>query len=567
MTDQIPHIAFSMADLNQRLKQDEELTSSARRDGVSAIQRLCRFADTTPAMVPASVHVVKQLLERINPVYCDITPRTFQNMVSLVRNALNRYRADQRDDRPAKFVFPPPWADLIEAAPNKLRLTVLRRFMRDCALHGLAPHDVDNATLAEFAAKLRKNVIINDENHIRNVVGAWNRASRTVPGWPSKKLSLAPSERRFTLDWDAFAPSLRDDLDAYLAFRTKPRLTSRHLTTRAAARPIKKSSAAAIRYHVRALASALVRTGIPIEKITKLSVLVDPDMAERSLNFFIERHGSELSSPQTHQLASILMTMGKIWCDLDQADLDVLGNFVKECSYIQGSMTDKNRDRLTALDDRRIRRLLFDLPRVLQALAEKSQSKRQAASHMQLALAIEILLNTAIRIGNLASLDCARHLRKATAGPLGETHLTIPKAEVKNDVEIDLLLPRELVRLITLFREKYRPSLTGGKASDFLFPVASGKSIASNRLSNAIASVTKKHVGIQLNPHVFRHFAGYLYLERHPGDYEGVRRLLGHKRISTTINYYCGKEATATFALYQETLLEARSRRSAVGQR
>jgi len=38
--------------------------------------------------------------------------------------------------------------------------------------------------------------------------------------------------------------------------------------------------------------------------------------------------------------------------------------------------------------------------------------------------------------------------------------------------------------------------------------------------------------------HQFRHFAAKLYLDHHPGDYETVRRLLGHKSIATTIRFY-----------------------------
>jgi len=54
------------------------------------------------------------------------------------------------------------------------------------------------ATLAEFAAILNEDVILNDEHHVKYVAAAWNRASRSVPGWPSQQLSRAPSGRRFT---------------------------------------------------------------------------------------------------------------------------------------------------------------------------------------------------------------------------------------------------------------------------------------------------------------------------------------------------------------------------------
>ena len=48
--------------------------------------------------------------------------------------------------------------------------------------------------------------------------------------------------------------------------------------------------------------------------------------------------------------------------------------------------------------------------------------------------------------------------------------------------------------------------------------------------------------GLVMNPHLFRHLGAHLFLERHPGSYEEVRRVLGHKNIDTTIENYAGLE-------------------------
>jgi integrase len=41
-----------------------------------------------------------------------------------------------------------------------------------------------------------------------------------------------------------------------------------------------------------------------------------------------------------------------------------------------------------------------------------------------------------------------------------------------------------------------------------------------------------------MTTHQFRHLAAKLYLDAHPGDYETVRQLLGHKTIQTTLRFY-----------------------------
>jgi integrase len=45
--------------------------------------------------------------------------------------------------------------------------------------------------------------------------------------------------------------------------------------------------------------------------------------------------------------------------------------------------------------------------------------------------------------------------------------------------------------------------------------------------------------------HQFRHAAAAVYLKHYPGDYETVRRLLGHRDIQTTSKFYCGLETIA----------------------
>ena len=42
--------------------------------------------------------------------------------------------------------------------------------------------------------------------------------------------------------------------------------------------------------------------------------------------------------------------------------------------------------------------------------------------------------------------------------------------------------------------------------------------------------------------HQFRHAAAAIFLKEHPGQYEAVRQMLGHRNIQTTINFYVGLE-------------------------
>jgi len=58
--------------------------------------------------------------------------------------------------------------------------------------------------------------------------------------------------------------------------------------------------------------------------------------------------------------------------------------------------------------------------------------------------------------------------------------------------------------------------------------------------STQITERIQKTTGVRITVHQFRHAAAAFYLKHHPGDYETVRRFLGHRNIQTTINFYCG---------------------------
>ncbi|GGH18924.1 hypothetical protein GCM10007036_21420 [Alsobacter metallidurans] len=57
-----------------------------------------------------------------------------------------------------------------------------------------------------------------------------------------------------------------------------------------------------------------------------------------------------------------------------------------------------------------------------------------------------------------------------------------------------------------------------------------------------------------MNAHLFRHLAAYIFLRQHPGEFETVRVLLGHKSIRTTVSFYCAIEQEDAFRRYDALL-------------
>jgi site-specific recombinase XerD len=98
--------------------------------------------------------------------------------------------------------------------------------------------------------------------------------------------------------------------------------------------------------------------------------------------------------------------------------------------------------------------------------------------------------------------------------------------------------------MIDEYIHDFRPTLVRGSNAGWLFPGVAGKPKTANMFSTQIAERIQKATGLRMTVHQFRHACAAIYLKHFPGQYEVVRRLLGHRNIQTTINFYCGLETT-----------------------
>jgi site-specific recombinase XerD len=171
------------------------------------------------------------------------------------------------------------------------------------------------------------------------------------------------------------------------------------------------------------------------------------------------------------------------------------------------------------------------------------------------ALAVELLTVTAIRIGNIHSIELDKHLRKYR----NRYVLYFTEAEVKNRQRLQFSLPDETCKLIDWYLKDVRPLRLKG-VSDALFIGEDGISPkAKNTLSLQIKETIWDFTGLTVNPHLFRHVMAYAYLNENPGAYQVLRLIFGHKSVDTTVNSYSGaetKSAQAHFDRMVQTLRE-----------
>ena len=78
-------------------------------------------------------------------------------------------------------------------------------------------------------------------------------------------------------------------------------------------------------------------------------------------------------------------------------------------------------------------------------------------------------------------------------------------------------------------------------------------------LAKKLTETIRRGAGVEWNPHLFRHLAAKLWLDAEPGQYEALRRILGHSSVSTTLDAYAGFEAGSAIQRLSE-IIEARKK-------
>lgn len=156
---------------------------------------------------------------------------------------------------------------------------------------------------------------------------------------------------------------------------------------------------------------------------------------------------------------------------------------------------------------------------------------------------------------NLRSPEVGRNVLVDSQGMVT---VALSAHETKNCQPFEGTLPPFSARMITTYMRSFQPLLCE-KASALLFPNASGDGpMSEDGLRSQIKGLALERAGLVLHPHLYRHIAAKVILDRNPGAYGRVRLLLVHRSTSTTETYYAGAETRAAIAMYGRDVLQLR---------
>lgn len=556
-----------------------DLSTSQRGDLVSALRGAARIIGKGLSDILCCPAELNGHLFSRSPASAGIGEKRFQNIVSGVRRVLRRLGRHSAFVR-GEAMLGAAWHGFMDALPDTPRRAGLRNFARWCDGQGILPDAVTDTVLAAFLeADRRTRLAASAIQQGPRLAAAWNWALTHQPE-PARAAPIKAPARRvpYTLPFEAYPESFQASVRAFAEriggravkatsdgkpaaggrfsaapinpFRTKGRTF----------KPLKPASVDTRLFAIRQAAAALVLTGMPIGEILNLSDLVHPvEHAGRILDFYDARAGGKPGG-QVQQIAETLRQIGCFHADIPEesrAQLIEWAAMAKEAR--RGEMGPKARTCLLQLIDPRNRARLLHLPqRLAREAAAEGMDAVTAARLLRQALLIELWLTCPLRISDLRGLLVEGHLVYLDADKRTPSHIRVPQGSSKTGEPISWPLAATTRKLLRLWLDRHRATL-GMAGTDWLFPGMGKGALSVNALRQAFQKVIRDRLGLEIYPHAMRHFAAYLFLKANPGQYEVVRRILGHRSVETTIKFYCGLETDAAAQAFDEVVTKERT--------
>ena len=559
MIDVVSHNPFSdptaatLQDVLDGIRANE-LPGQRRRNILSGIRTLCKTVGKTPSQMPAHPGMLRRVIKRLHFEQCDLTRSRIANIKSDILFALKRLNLIH-GARGYMATFSPEWQTLWDAAQNICdEARYASRLMHYCSAQGILPPDVDDS-IAELLlrALVDESFVKNPRQKWKSILHAWNKLVDLVPEWPQTKLTVPNDRNDYTIPLERFPLQIQREIEAMVESWSGTDI----LDDAGPPTPLAPATIKTRILYLRQILSALVLQGRDIDEMVSIAQVVEIKEATIILRFYLKRSGGKPTS-RTHGLAILIKTLAKHWVKVDDIHLDALKDLCKKVDPNIVGMTDKNRDRLRPFDDPRNVRLLLDFPaRQVETVLRNKRVRRNDAIAVQIALAVEILLMAPMRANNLANLHIERHIQRTRAAS-GTVHIVIPGEETKNGDPLEYPLPPESVKLLDLYLQDFRPMLCSG-VNPWLFPGAGDDAPKSaHTLGIQIKASVFKATGLEVNTHLFRHIAAKLYLDQNPGQYEIVRRHLGHRSMNSTVRFYAGMETASASRHFDDEILKLR---------
>ncbi len=541
----------SLAALRQRILASD-LPERRRQILASALNTVGKALRRPLETIPADPARLRPLLAGITPAMARLTSGSWKNALSHLNAALALRHPDML---PRRFDLEPSpgWAAHLQRLRQRPEDKYhLGRFGRYATRLGIEPEAVDDALLARYRADLTTRSLVAEPARVaRDTARAWNAVAARDPDWPQQRLAVPDNRVRYSLSWDTYPASLREEINRWLDRLGRDPLAPRKV------RALRPGSITAREKQLALYLAALVATGEDPAEMTSLAHVVTPAKAEQVLRVIHARNGERITS-HLAQMASLALMLARHWLRLGESEIEAFRDLARNCRPQTDGLAPRNTERLAQLNDPARLDAVLCLPQDIEACVLRSGPPTgDRARLMQTAAAVEILLATALRIGNLAELAIGDSLRLRRDGGID---VLIDPARVKNRVPLTAELTGASAALVRRYIKDYRP-LLGDPTTPWLFPGQKpGTAKTTAGLRQQITRAMAEIAGVEWHVHAFRHLLAKLQLDANPGSDALITRALGHKRADTARLHYSGFATAAAIRHYDDLLLARRAK-------
>ncbi len=528
------------------------LPGTALRDTRSAFRFLADKCGVDLAATLARPQEVRLTFAPLSPTRLGISEKRFANIRSLVSSAVARFGM-RRTWITREIPLDEAWCDLLARIPDREHRWGLSRLACYCTVKGIEPADVGPETLRGLHAALVAESLSKDpRNLLKHTIAVWNICHRRVLGWPGSPLSSPFKLEPFMMPLTAFPVTFQRDVAAFEARMRNPD----PLDPSAPVRAFRPATLEGYRYSFRRAASALVRGGfIDLEAVTSVRVLFEGENFKEALRPFLLK-GEGQDTGYVHKMATQLLAVARHHLRLDEKRISEIEGIARRLKpRSTGGMGRRNRVRLAQFDDAAVVRRLLRFAEEERARALVKTNPLRRTRGIERALAISMLLATGLRAKNLRQLRLDRSFR----GAGNRVFVFLPAAETKTHAELELELPPDTISLLDEFLVEHRRLLPCAEGR-WLFPGMTGGPRSYSAMRDAVSQPLKRHAGIEISPHLFRHIIAKIIAERCPEHLHDVSRMLGHKSMRTTYSAYLGTEGPAASRRIAALLREAKGK-------
>jgi integrase len=511
---------------------------------------------SSPDPLPCNPELLRAILNEIRLGQYKISKKRWSN-IKWSLTAIQRKTGWLPPKLPRVAINSPEWAAVLGFMGDDPGRSMMRAFAVFCQARGVGPQAVKREHLAQYADALRKTPAKAPDLTADTIRYRWNRLARQFANFPGIEISATRNPHFIRDERHAIPASFEADLDAYISVLRKPGRFMPGFSRPAAENTIRT------RKGILALAPhRLVGRGWEAASLHSLGSVLTPAAVEAVLNDYADANCSEgnwtLGAEAT---AQALMIAARQWGRLPPADLDRVVEICRSVKAPHRGFSKKKLERLAQFDDPKVERRFLELPESMWAKAkhlEKNGKIKRAADMAKYAVALAILFDKPLRVGDLSILDLAQDFARDTKGRISGIKIAIGRASKRAPV-VEGALSRETVKMIDSFVSRFRPVLVHFE-STALFPGKLGGHNRSQSMATQIKKVIGRELGIDVNSHLIRAFVGTMILDEDPRAIALAQGVLGHRERSTTARFYAVQRGRAVNRGYAE-LLERRRRR------